>query len=203
MTRNDFETLLTFKANGTLDGDELAQLDAALTEDADLRADLAALEAIRETMQAEEVASPGEFGLARLMRDVEAEGPRFAPEPAAANDNVVPLSRLRIWQVAAAVILAVGVAFNIPQLSGPSSMEADPAGFSLASGEEAATVDFTVTFAPDATEAEIRALLLEVDAEIVSGPSALGFYGVALLGSSADDDARAALVASTIVEDVQ
>lgn len=201
MSYQDIHELLPFRANGTLDGADLAAVDAALAEDADLRAELAALTAIRATMRAEEVASPGDFGLARLMRDVDAETRVAAP--VAANDNVVPLMRLRIWQVAAAVVLAVGIGFNLPQF-GPSTApmdSAEPAGFTLASG--GADADFTVVFAPDATEAEMRALLLQAGLEIVSGPSALGIYGLGLIDAEMSDAAFAALSASAIVEDVQ
>ena len=203
MTCQDIHELLPFRANGTLEGADLAAVDAALAEDAELRADLAALTAIRDTMQAEEVASPGDFGLARLMRDVDAETRVSAP--VAANDNVVPLSRLRIWQVAAAVVLAVGIGFNLPQV-GPGSApmeraENEPAGFTLASG--GAEADFTVAFAPGATEADMRALLLAAGLEIVSGPSALGIYGLGLIDADTSDAAFAALSASGIVEDVQ
>ena len=143
MTNEHIHELLAFRANGTLEGEDLATVEAALDADADLRAELAALTAIRSTMQAEEVQSPGDFGLARLMRDVEAER-SAAPAPAAANDNVVPLMRLRIWQVAAAVVLAVGIGFNLPQF-GPATAPMDsaeapmaaPTGFTLASGETA------------------------------------------------------------------
>lgn len=201
MTYQELNELLPFRANGTLEGAELAAVDAALAEDAGLRADLAALTAIRATMQAEEAASPGDFGLARLMRDVDAETRVAAP--VAANDNVVPLSRLRIWQVAAAVVLAVGLGFNLPQFGAGTAPtdSAEPAGFTLASGGSAA--DFTVVFAPDATEAEMRALLLETGLEIVSGPSALGIYGLGLIDAETSDAAFAALTASAIVEDIQ
>ena len=207
LTRDDLNALLPFYANGTLEGAERAALEAALAEDAGLRAELAALRAIRETMQSETVQSPGELGLARLMRGVAAEAP---PEtaPVAANDNVVSITRLRIWQVAAALALAVGLGFNM--LPGPGSAPgiegamspapAAEAGFSLASGGSA---DFTVIFAPGATEAQIRDLLLQAGVEITGGPSALGLYGLALLGSGAEDTARGILAASQIVEEIQ
>ena len=208
-SRDDIEALLPFYANGTLEGADRAAVEAALETDAELRADLAALQAIRQTMQAEEVASPGDFGLARLMRDVEAETPVIAP-PAAANDNVVPVTRLRLWQTAAAVILAVGLGVNL--LPGPGdapetgrSIATDEAptteeGFSLASG---GAPDFTIAFAPDAREAEIRALLLQAGVEITQGPSALGLYGLSLLDSVSDETARPILANSGIVDDLQ
>ena len=208
-SRDDIEALLPFYANGTLEGADRAAVEAALETDAELRADLAALQAIRQTMQAEEVASPGDFGLARLMRDVEAETPVTAP-PAAANDNVVPVTRLRLWQTAAAVILAVGLGVNL--LPGPGdapetgrSIATDEAptteeGFSRASGD---APDFTIAFAPDAREAEIRALLLQAGVEITQGPSALGLYGLSLLDSVSDETARPILANSGIVDDLQ
>ena len=208
-SRDDIEALLPFHANGTLEGADRAAVEAALETDAELRADLAALQAIRQTMQTEEVASPGDFGLARLMRDVEAETPVTAP-PAAANDNVVPVTRLRLWQTAAAVILAVGLGVNL--LPGPGdapetgrSIATDEAptteeGFSLASG---GAPDFTIAFAPDAREAEIRALLLQAGVEITQGPSALGLYGLSLLDSGSDETARPILANSGIVDDLQ
>ena len=204
MTYQELHELLPFRANETLDGADLAAVEAALAEDAELRAELAALTAIRNTMQAEEITSPGDFGLARLMRDVEAEAPLAAPAPAAANDNAVPLMCLRIWQVAAAVVLAVGLGFNLPQF-GPGSApmdSAEPAGFTLASGE-GPSADFIVAFAPEATEAEIRGLLLTNGLEIVAGPSALGLYSLGLIDTDTTDAALAALSSSAIVEDVQ
>ena len=209
LTRDDLNALLPFYANGTLEGGERAAVEAALETDADLRAELAALQAIRDTMQSQEAQSPGDLGLARLMRDVEAET-RTDMAPPAANDNVVPLTRLRIWQVAAALVLAVGLGLNMlpdagraPDMDAAMSDSPTPAaeqGFALASGESA---DFVVIFAPDATEAAIRALLLEAGVEITGGPSALGLYGLGLLESGSDDAARSVLAASEIVDDLQ
>ena len=208
MTDERIQELLPFRANGTLDGEELAAVEAALAEDADLRGELAALEAIRQTMQAEEAQSPGDFGLARLMREVEAEG--RAPASVAANENVVPLSRLRLWQAAAAVVLAVSIGFSLPRTgpdTGPEAVAVRDAapeaggGYSLASGGDAA--DFTVAFSPDATELDIRVLLLDARVEIVSGPSALGLYGLGLLDSDAEDATLEILTAADIVGDIQ
>lgn len=209
-SRDDLNALLPFYANGTLEGDDLAAIEAALETDADLRADLATLREIRQTMQAEEVTSPGDLGLARLMREVEADAP-FDQAPTAANDNMVPVTRLRLWQAAAAVVLAVGLGMNMlpgldrsPDTAGGMASDQAPAaaeqGFALASGE---SPDFIVAFDPAATEAEIRALLLEAGVEITEGPSALGLYGVSLLDSTSEQAARPILAASGIVDDLQ
>lgn len=253
MTREELELLLPFHANGTLEGEELAALEAALAEDSDLAAELELLRTIRSGMQADdEIRSPGEFGLARLMRDVEREAAEHGPAAAPVPANVVPISRLRIWQTAAVVMLGLGVVFNMPQtqdipgdgertLAGDSQQQAlreaeaplvlaeeapvadeaasglalsEPAdepeaiiaetpGFGLASAmpEGAlADADFTVAFNPDATEAEIRELLLSNGLEIVEGPSVLGLYGLVALDPSQLENLETSLSASAIIE---
>jgi hypothetical protein len=55
------------------------------------------------------------------------------------------------------------------------------------------TADFSVSFAPGATEADIRVLLLESEASIVSGPSALGLYQI-----SVPEDTEKVLVAERL-----
>ena len=182
MTRDDIQTLLPFLANDTLTGDERADVEAEVAKDADLQAELAALRAIRDTMQAEDHESPGEFGLARLMRDAEGA----AQAPVAANSPSRPI----LWQIAAAILLAVvlGQAFI-------TSRSGEP-GFELAGGDAA----FEITLEADATEAEIRALLLDAGVEIVSGPTEMGAYQLAPLGGVSEADAAATLAASDLIE---
>jgi hypothetical protein len=57
--------------------------------------------------------------------------------------------------------------------------ESDVISTTVAGTSVAQTADFTLTFAPDATEAEIRTLLIASEITIVAGPSALGMYQVA------------------------
>lgn len=199
--REDIEALLPFLANETLEGAERAEVEAAVAEDVQLASELAALRAIRANMQAEDSeASPGELGLARLMRDIDQEV-QATPAPVADNDNVVPMRRLRMWQAAAAIVLALGlgqaVLTNAPDTPAPGSE------FGLASGmdgPEAAA--FRVIFAPETSEADMRNLLLEAGLEIVAGPSSLGFYDLAPLdGAAGLETARTALEsADTLIE---
>ncbi|MEC8196124.1 MAG: hypothetical protein VX228_07375, partial [Pseudomonadota bacterium] len=95
MTRDEISALLPFLANDTLEGAERAEVEAAVAADAALQAELTALQAIRQQMQADQEAaySPGEVGLARLMRLVEAEGtPVQAPaQVMIADSSGVPL----------------------------------------------------------------------------------------------------------------
>ena len=71
--RDLVELDLAFHVNGTLEAEARAEVEALLAEDARLRSEAEALAVIRAEMQAEGIRSPGEFGLARLLRDVARE----------------------------------------------------------------------------------------------------------------------------------
>ncbi|MEZ5713866.1 MAG: hypothetical protein R3D85_01075 [Paracoccaceae bacterium] len=184
MTRDEISALLPFLANGTLEGDEKAQVEAALAEDTVLRDELRALRAIRATMQDEAEFTPGEMGLARLMRGVEAET-AVAAAP----------RRTWIWQAAAAVLLAVAVGQAALTWRAPA-----PGGYELAGAGEAA---LSVAVAPGVSEEAFRALLLDAGVAIVGGPSALGLYDLAPSEGTDLAAARAALEASPLIDSVQ
>lgn len=184
MTRDEIGALLPFYVNGTLDGAERAAVAAALETDPGLRAEAEALAAIRATMQAEPVQSPGAFGLARLMREIDREA---APPP------VVRAGVSGLWRIAAvlALALAVGQVAWIGLREGPPAvtLAGDGGGGLL------------VAFAPGTTEAALRALLLDLDLTIVEGPTALGLYRLNPADPDADTAAlRASLLASGLVE---
>lgn len=190
LSREEAEQLLPFLANGTLEGDELIAMQEAVAQDPSLAAELSALRAIRQTMQSEEIGTtPGEFGLARLMRDVGKE-----EQPASIAPQAV--TRSRIWQIAAALLMAVVIGQAV-LLSGTGD---SGGGFELAG---AGGADLTVAFAPDAPEAAIRTLLLDAGVEIIGGPSALGLYQLQLLEGASLDEAEGLLrAAGDIVESV-
>lgn len=181
LTRAEAQALLPFQVNGTLDGPEAAALAAWLARDADLRDEAAALAALRATLQAEPVDSPGQAGLDRLMAGLDAATPANLPRPP------------RLWQAAAAVLLAIAVGQAV-LLFGRG---ADPGGYTLA---RAGAPALTVAFDPDATEAQIRAALLDADLVIVDGPSALGLYGLAPRAEGDAAAAAARLAASGLTE---
>lgn len=179
--RDDIGALLVFLANGTLAGAEKARVEAAVAADPDLQAELAALQAIRARMQAEDLPqSPGDFGHARLMRDLGRE-----PRPG------------RLWQGVAAAAVALLVVQTVLVRTGSDVRLAD-------GGVEAQVGPvMTVAFSGTATEAEIRALLIALDLSIVSGPSALGLYRVAARDEAARTAALAQLTASALVESAE
>lgn len=210
--RDELELLLPFHVNGTLTPEERAEVEAWLAQDDAARAEAEGLAAIRADMQAEDVTSPGEFGLARLMRDVGRDQ--------AAGGGAPPQATRRpwLWQAVAAVAVAgfLGQTFwtqvmaTRPGVPGGFQMAGAPAvvtpaptppAIPLAAAPAPADGLLTVAFAPDATEGAIRELLLLQGLEIVAGPSALGLY---TLRAPDPEAARTALEAAAgLVESVE
>lgn len=191
--REQVERDLVFHVNGTLDAEARAEVEALLAEDARLRSEAEALAAIREGMQAEEIRSPGDFGLARLLRDVgrEGAGPVTVQVPEQAP------ARGWVWKVAAAVALValVGQTLLMQDRSGQQ-------GYELASA--AAPGALVVSFAPAAQEEAIRGLLVGAGLEIVGGPSALGLYRLDVIeGGDLAQATEALRAAADIVESVE
>lgn len=186
-TPDDIALDLMFRVNGTLVGAEAADIDALLAEDAALRSEFEALSALRASMQAEQMQAPGEFGLARLMRDVDRT-------PAVATKSP---SRTWVWQLAAAVAMVALVGQSV-WMRGDGTQ----AGYQLASAGSSA--DLVVAFAPNASEAQIRDILLAQGVEIVAGPSALGLYDLKVLAGGDLAQVVAALRGETnIIESVE
>ncbi len=198
-TREEIEQELAFLVNGTLSEAEAAEIEEFLSEDAQMTAERDALAAIRAGMQAEDIRSPGEFGLARLLRDAGRE----TAAPVQDTTKVVALrSRTWRWQAAAAVaVLALLTQTFLPRDAGvPAS--GGGGGYVLAGAAEPGAL--VVGFAPGATEERIREVLLSADLEIVAGPSALGLYRLDVLEGGDLSTAAAALqAAGDIVESVE
>ena len=208
-SREEIELDLPFLVNGTLDPEARAEIEALIADDARLAAERDALATIRREMQAEEVNAPGEFGLARLMRDVDRQSARDADYRAGADTDgrrglIAQLrSRTTLWQAVAAVAV-LGIVAQSYFMRPPTSFEVNvaPAGYVLAGGEARGAL--VVGFAADATEAAIRGVLLEAELEIVAGPSALGLYRLDVLeGADVDNAAGILRSAEGIVESVE
>lgn len=180
MAQNDRSAELQDLVRGRLSPEEAARLSAAVDADPDLKAEHRLLQELNKLDTAEH-AFPGEFGWARLSREIDRKPSR----------NVLRAS-VPAWQAAAAIAIAV-VSWQFvvsPQLAGDG---AGPDRYVTATGPGEAVapgVTARIAFVPTATEAAISTLLREVDARIVDGPSAVGLYTVAFDG----EEARSAAV---------
>ncbi len=190
---NDISEVLPFWVNGSLDEAERVQVEQALAGSADLRAEAEELRALRQDMRSVPMAAgPGDLGLARLMRAIDAE--TAAPKT---NDSRYTLQRMAA-SVAVAAVLSSFATYGVM-----NSGENELAVYEQASGEDPATT-LTVTFKPEATEAAISNLLREKGLVIVDGPSAIGLYRVGLpLDMTSDDAARYLADASLIIAHVE
>ena len=182
---------------GTLDPEQASSLERAAQEDQELAAEIALWQAARE-VHGEDVAkaAPGEFGWARIEREIARTTETSAL--VAANDDAPFWKRPRFaaWQVAASVALAVlGWQVLVSPALTPASGDA-PANYTLAGDQDPAAFTVRVAIQPGVSEAEMRALLGEVGAQIVDGPSAIGLYTLGFADAEAKADAVQQLEAS-------
>lgn len=178
---------------GRLSEAEAAALKARIAADPRLAAEHRLVAALGEAGH-DEQPFPGEFGWARLAREIERETrPPIWRRP-------VPL-----WQVAAAAVLFVG-AYHLTATLAPTLLGgAGDARYVTATGADgpaAFGASVRVVFAADVTEATMREVLRAVDARIVDGPGALGIYRLGFADEAARDAALARFATQRAVIEV-
>lgn len=173
--------------------DERKAFEQEMSGDADLRAQVAAMAAVRDVFAKEQESAsdfPGSDWDALEARIDEQS------QPTAANDNR-PF-RLSLLQ-AACIALASVLGWQAIQ---SSVFSPDPTSFQTASGGIAGAA-LQIIFAADATQADVTLLLSELNGRIVDGPSAIGLYIVSFDDLAARDAAYDALHGrSDIAQDV-
>lgn len=209
--QNDIELmkLLPFYVNNTLEQQEQADVDDFLGRSETARRDLIFLKRLRKAVKNQPHAnSPGELGLKRLQREIAINrtatyGASLAGTDRACGDSTGERASIRAgaarqsargegvafwWRhvaVAACLTLAVfaGVSTQSWQDNGDSPQLAGSANGAV----------LQVTFKPQATEAAIRALLLDSGLTIQEGPSSLGIYYLHLDGNADGTTLKSAL----------
>ena len=183
-------------AAGTATESERKEVEAMTKNDPDTAARLALATASRDALAEADAAerddwSPGELGFRRLLRDIEREE---AKARVSWTESVV------VWRgVAAAAVVALGVVSLWRIDGGPLGGDGGYAPVTV--GAEAGALA-QITFSPSATEAEIRALLVETRAILVDGPSALGVYRVRFETSEERDAGVTRMKTAVVVESV-
>ncbi len=175
------EQLLPWYVNDTLSDDERRQVEAYLERNSEARDEVELLRALRRQVKEEKVEnSPGELGLQRLKREIKQADREQAGSDRMTGRTVTVASFWRPLAVAAclAVVIQAGVMIS---LSGGPGSEVE-----IAHGTAGLTAPvLQVTFAPDATEQEIREVLQAAGASIADGPTALGIYNLRLVDADA------------------
>jgi anti-sigma factor RsiW len=178
-TNGHVSELLPWYANGTLGPAQRDAIDAHLAACARCRAELGWLRELGTQVRASQAPPAGDLGLERFLDRI------------AGDSNIVPLRRAprprwMVPAVALAASLLVAQAITIGVLLQDRAAVLQTLGGSTADGGAL----LQVTFAPQATEAQIRALLAAAGARIVDGPGALGVYTLSVAPGEVDEAQR-------------
>jgi hypothetical protein len=179
MTHESAWELLPWLANGTLERDEREAVEAHVAACGECKQELDRCRALGEQVRGVTVApSPHPAQLQALMRRIDdSESVRRWPQPFAGHPKFV---RGALLAQAAVIVVLLGLAFW------PARQGAEPQRYRTLSDAPAALApmgQIRLVFRSEATEAQMRQLILDVRGEIVGGPSALGAYTVAVPAS--------------------
>jgi hypothetical protein len=173
----DIHELLPFYVNGTIKSAEKDLVEQAIKTDPALLAEVEFLKKLRDEVQAQEFEnSPGELGLKRLQKAIAEE--EINNDPISRAKNKITKEQNWGWRAVAITACLLLVLQSAVTFSTYSRNDLSAAGGSYGFPRGGNIVN--VTFAPDAQEENIRALLLAVDVTIVNGPSALGVYQISV-----------------------
>ena len=197
-TRDEgLDLLLPWYVNGTLDAEERKQVEAYLERSRPARDEVELLRALRQQVKEEPLEnSPGELGLQRLKRDIK----QAEQQPQDSTDKMggKVITVASFWRpLAVAACLAVVIQAGV--MVGMNSGMIPTGGDVTIAGKAPAVLQ--VTFAPDATEQDIREVLQSAGASIADGPTALGIYNLRLVDPAATtvEEALGALRANNAV----
>jgi hypothetical protein len=171
--RERFEELLPWYANGSLGADERAFVEDYLKQHPEAGAELDWYRSLQQRVQESAPAVPATIGLARAMRLIQGDRPTLAERIGAFFGN---FGLRPSYAMAALAIVAVqgGVILNL--VSGARENEDEIRALRAVRVEEGPMLK--ISFGPDAREADIRMLLVQVRGELAGGPGQLGDYYV-------------------------
>lgn len=176
---DDDDRLLAYM-QGRLGPDDAAALEAELASNDALQAELAMMQAARDSLSEDTVSTQEEVmaGWNRLAASIDAEDQR-----APANDN---LPRTLMQAAAVAVVSILGWQFVAEPLLTPAA----PDGFVVASASDLPHV-LQVGFTANATMEEVAGLVRQAGGRVVDGPGATGLFVLQFDDDAARDAAQA------------
>jgi len=166
--------LLPWYVNGTLSDDERQAVEALLQRSAEARATLETLQTLQTDIKAElQEPAPGELGWKRLQKSIRNQSNPIQI-PKAQRDR--PIWN-RFLAAAAVLIIAlqVGLLLKTPTDTTPRLLGTEPG-----TGQFENAQIYRLVIAPDAAWSEVLALLQDLNAQLVDGPSALGVVTIAV-----------------------
>ncbi|WP_193371526.1 hypothetical protein [Pelagibius marinus] len=193
----NLDLLLPWYVNGTLEAGERQAVEAYLEESAHARDEVELLRQLRQQVKEQAFEnSPGELGLQRLKREIKQDAEQQKGSADRMTGKVLTVASFwRPLAVAACLAIVVQAGVMVGMNTGMI-----PTGGDVTIARKAPAV-MQVTFAPDATEQDIREVLQSAGASIADGPTALGIYNLRLVDPNATtvEEALAALRANDTV----
>ncbi|VTU29223.1 putative anti-sigmaE protein [Variovorax sp. PBS-H4] len=166
-----FEELLPWYANGSLGAEDRAWVDAYLQQHPEAKSELDWYRSLQARVQESAPAVPPTIGLARAMRLIQGDRPTLAERISAFFGNLGMRPSYAIAGLAL-VMVQGGVILN---LLGNAREDADQIRALNAVRVEEGPM-LKISFAPEAKEADIRMLVVQVGGELAGGPGQLGDY---------------------------
>jgi anti-sigma factor RsiW len=177
--------LLPWFVNRTLEQREAEEVERHVAQCQACRAQIAMLRAVQDAAAADYLATPApdaERALAavqaRLAREAQAR-----PRPTGLFERwqrfwseLAPVGRFVMAGQAAAIAVLAATTLVLVLRSAPQEYETAAAR----ARPQGAGPSITIAFQETAREGDVRALLVELDARVVAGPSAAGFYSLAI-----------------------
>lgn len=175
--------LLPAYLNGTLSIEEKKQVEEAVERYPEIAADLAFQKQLKHAVKTniENAHMPGELGWAKLSKAMKEAQP-------ITDDNAGITDKPKFWRYAASV-LAIAAVGQAGVIGSYLLDEKETQQYVTVSESVVAQNSFKLAFNGEATESDIRYVLLETEGNIVNGPSKLGFYDVVFTSKAACDAA--------------
>ena len=177
MTEDQALELLPWYINGTLTAEEFSSVKAAVDSSELLQKEVAALEQLRDTVVALEeedtIVAPSELGWMRLKKQIASHE----------NANSV-VAKPAMWRGFIATAAVLVVALQVTLVVQPKGDEKDIqllSGYSHTEHPLQQLENFNVLqirFTDKATIAEVNEILQQVQAVVISGPTAVGLYQI-------------------------
>jgi anti-sigma-K factor RskA len=192
---SDVELLLPWYAAGTLDPNEMREVEAALASDPEFAAryEWANAEFAEETAIGDAAGEPSPADIETVFAKIDAKPARRGQTTSGLSERIAEFlaslsPRTLGWSAMAA---ALAIVLQAAVLGGIAFHEKTPGGYRTASVPQAAPADGSyvfMRFAPEATAADISTFLETNDLSIVNGPSGGQLYQVRVASKKLPDD---------------
>jgi hypothetical protein len=166
-----FEELLPWYANGSLGAEDRAWVDAYIEQHPEARGELEWYRSLQARVQENVPAVPTTIGLARTMRLIQGDRPSLAERVSAFFGN---LGLRPSYALGALAVMAVQGGLIVTLLGNARDSADEIRALHSVRVEEGPMLK--VSFAPDAKEADIRMLMVQIHGELAGGPGQLGDY---------------------------